>query len=99
MSYGLKGKVRNMVMEMQKLRNPGPNKIGQDVTLRQHMTKNFKKPNGDPLGPEHLFAELGIDENLTTVNEIMEDEDTRYLMAEIVRQGIRRGMGLAQREQ
>jgi hypothetical protein len=30
-----------------------------------------------------LFAELGIDENLTTVNEVMEDEDTRYLMAEM----------------
>jgi hypothetical protein len=29
----------------------------------------------------------------------MEDEDTRYLMAEVVREGVRRGMGLAQREQ
>jgi hypothetical protein len=29
----------------------------------------------------------------------MKDEDTRYLMAEIVREGVRRGMGLAQREQ
>jgi hypothetical protein len=42
MSYGLKGKVRTMVTEMQKLRNPGPNKIGQDITLRQHMAKNYK---------------------------------------------------------
>lgn len=99
MSYGLKGKVRQMVMEMQKIRNPGKEKIGRDVTLRQFMADNYHDPNGNPLGPKHLFAELGIDENLTTVNEIMEDEDNRFLMAELIRQGVRRGMGLAQREQ
>jgi hypothetical protein len=63
------------------------------------MAKNYKTPNGEPLSPNHLFAELGIDENYTTVNDVMKDEDTRYLMAEIVREGVRRGMGLAQREQ
>lgn len=87
-----------MVSKMQTLRNPGPTKIGQDITLRKFMAKNYKTPNGDPLGPEHLFAELGIDENLTTVNGLMENEDTRYLAAELIRQGVRRGMGLAQRE-
>lgn len=99
MSYGLKGKVRQMVSEMNALRNPGPGKISRDVTLRAHMAKNFKAPSGEALGPEHLFAELGIDENLTTVNEVMQDEDSRYLIAELMRQGVRRGMGIAQREQ
>jgi hypothetical protein len=99
MSYGLKGKVRQMVTEMQKLRNPGKEKIGEDITLRQHMARNFKSPAGDPLGPEHLFAELGIDEHRTTVKEVMDDEDNRYLMAELMREGARRGMGIAQREQ
>lgn len=99
MSYGLKGKVRQMVTEMQTLRNPGPGNIGRDITLRQHMAENFKAPSGEAVGPEHLFAELGIDENRTTVNELMENEDTRYLMAELIRQGVRRGMGIAQREQ
>lgn len=96
--YGLKGNIRKMVTEMNAARNPGPKKIAKDVSLRQHMAKNYKTPNGEPLGPEHLFAELDIDENYTTVNELMQDEDTRYLMAEIVREGVRRGMGLAQRE-
>jgi hypothetical protein len=97
--YGLKGNIRKMVTEMQQVRNPGPTGIAKDVTLREHMAKNYKTPNGEPLSPNHLFAELGIDENYTTVNDVMKDEDTRYLMAEIVREGVRRGMGLAQREQ
>lgn len=99
MSYGLKGKVRDMVMTMQVLRNPGPSQIGQDITLRQHMAENYKAPSGEALGPEHLFAELGIDENRTTVHELMQSEDNRYLMAELMREGVRRGMGIAQREQ
>jgi hypothetical protein len=82
MSYGLKGKVRQMVTEMQQVRNPGPTGIAKDVTLREHMAKNYKTPNGEALSPNHLFAELGIDENYTTVNDVMKDEDTRYLMAE-----------------
>jgi hypothetical protein len=87
-----------MVLEMQRQRDPGPGEVARDITLRQHMAENFKDPNGKPLGPEHLFAELGINEHTTTVKQVMEDEDTRYLMCEIVRQGVRRGMGLAQRE-
>jgi hypothetical protein len=42
MSYGLKGKVRQMVTEMQQVRNPGPTGIAKDVTLREHMAKNYK---------------------------------------------------------
>lgn len=99
MSYGLKGKVRQMVTEMQTLRDPGKGKIARDITLRQFMAENYKDPNSNPLGPEHLFAELDINPHFTTVKEVMDDEDTRYLMAEIVREGVRRGMGLAQREQ
>jgi hypothetical protein len=98
MSYGLKGRVRESVLEMQRQRDPGPGQVARDVTLRQFMAENFKDPNGNPLGPEHLFAELGINEHTTTVKQVMDDEDTRYLMVEIVRQGVRRGMGLAQRE-
>ena len=99
MSYGLKGKVRESVERMQKIRNPGKDKIGRDITLRQFMQENFKDPNGKPLGPQHLFAELGIDEHRTTVEDLMNDEDSRFLVAELIRQGVRRGMGLAQREQ
>lgn len=98
MSYGLKGKVKSMVMEMQKLRNPGKEDIAEDITLRRYMAENFKMDAGEALGPEHLFAELGINENRTKVKELMDDEDDRYLVAELIREGIRRGMGLAQRE-
>jgi hypothetical protein len=97
--YGLKGKSEEWLRRCKSFATPGRIRSARTSRFAQHMAKEFKKPGGEPLGPEHLFAELGIDENLTTVNEIMEDEDSRFLMAEIVRQGVRRGMGLAQREQ
>ncbi len=96
--YGLKGKVREMVLAMNALRDPGPGKIGRDISLRQHIAETYKKPSGESLSVGHLFHELGINENSTTVREVMENEDTRYLMAEVVREGVRRGMGLAQRD-
>lgn len=97
--YGLKGNIRQTVEEMNALRNPGPGEIARDVTLRQHMATKFKDADGKPLGPEHLFAELGINEHQTTVHQAMEDTDTRFLVAELIREGARRGMGLAQRDQ
>jgi hypothetical protein len=99
MSYGFKGKAKEIVMELQQLRTPGKDKIAEDITLRQFIPKKFKKESGEPLSLGHMFAELGINEHQTTVKELMDDEDNRYLMAEIVREGVRRGMGLAQREQ
>lgn len=97
--YGLKGKVRQMVSEMNALRDPGPEKIGRDISLRDHIAENYKKPGGEPLSVKHLYHELGINEHATTIKQVMEDEDTRFLMAEVIREGVRRGMGLAQREQ
>ncbi|CAN5335651.1 hypothetical protein BH10ACI2_BH10ACI2_21090 [soil metagenome] len=99
MSYGLKGKVREMVLTLNAIRDPGPTTIGRDISLRELVAENYQKPGGEPLSVNHLFAELGINEHLTTVNEVMQDEDTRYLMAELIREGVRRGMGLAQRDQ
>lgn len=97
--YGLKGKMRETVEELNALRDPGPGNIAQDVTLRQLMAKKFKGADGNPLGVNHLFAELGIEENLTTVHEAMKTEDGCFLVAELIRESARRGMGLAQRDQ
>ena len=95
MSNGLKGKVREMVTRMDAIRQD-PNG-GRDIGLRQFMAENYQT-NGQPLTPEHLYAELGIDPQRTRVKDLMADEDSRYLMAEIVRHGVREGMGIAARE-
>jgi HK97 family phage major capsid protein len=97
--YGLKGKVREMVTEMDTIRNPGKEQLGRDVTLRAFMADKYKDGSGQPLGPEHLFAELGVDEFRTTMHELLNDEDNKYLVAELIRESARRVMGLTQREQ
>jgi hypothetical protein len=101
MSYGLKEKVKGMVTEMNRLRYPGKDKVGQDITLRQFLAKNYKDGgDGKPLTPGHLFSELGINEHSTTVQEMFDmGDDGQYLTAELMREGVRRGMGIAQREQ
>lgn len=94
MSYGLKGKVKEIVTRMNAQRQ-----AGEDVNLRSFMAETYHAPDGTALQPEHLFAELDINPRRTQLQDVMNNEDNRYLAAEIVHQGVRRGMGLAQREQ
>lgn len=96
-THGLKGKVREMVTRMDALRQDSESP--RNLNLRQFMAENYTDLNQAPLTPEHLFAELGIEPQRTKVKDVMKDEDTRYLMAEIVRNGVRRGTGEVQREQ
>lgn len=94
---GLKGKVREIVTRMDAIRS---DKLSaRDIGLRQFMAENYKDANGNPLAPENLYSELGVNPSHTQWKDLMADEDTRYLGAEIVRNGVKRGMGLAQREQ
>jgi hypothetical protein len=99
MSYGLKGKIKEAVLTMQNIRQGSKLKGGREISLRQYIAKNFKDGDGKPLDVRHLYAELGVDENYTSVKELMETEDGSYLAAEILREAVRRSMGLAQREQ
>lgn len=96
MSHGLKGKVKEIVTRMNAIRND--KERGRDIGLRQFLAEEYKDANGQALAPEHLYAELDIDPQRTRVKDVMEAEDTKYLMAEIVRDGVRTGMGIAQRE-
>lgn len=96
MSNGLKGKVKEIVTRMDAIRQD-PNG-GRDIGLRQFMAEQYPDVNGEALTPEHLYAELEIDPQRTRVKDLMADDDSRYLMAEIVRDGVRQGMGIAARE-
>ncbi|QQS33499.1 MAG: hypothetical protein IPM50_02640 [Acidobacteriota bacterium] len=98
MGYGLKGKVREMVTAMQAVRKGSADTAGREVSLRQHMASNYKDANGNALTPQHLYAELGIDEHRTQVGQLLDMEDGGYLAAELIREAVRRGMGVAQRE-
>lgn len=90
MSFGLKGKIKQTVLAMQERREAGEN-----VTLRQFMAEEYPAAQ-----VEHLYGENNINPNRTTVDELMKDEDNgAYLMVELARDGVLRGLGKSQREQ
>jgi hypothetical protein len=94
-----KGKIREMVLAMDRMRDMGTaGRLPRDVTLRQHIAENYKDSNG-PLTPAHLFEELKINPYVTPVKELMADEDTKWLVYEFARAGVRRGMGLEARDE
>lgn len=97
MSYGLKGKVKEIITQMDAMRQDPESP--RDIGLRQYMAEEYQDSNNNPLGPEHLYAELDIEPQRTKLKDIMSQEDTKYLAAEIIRDGVRIGMGIAQREQ
>lgn len=96
MGYGLKGKVKEIVLGLEAVRTNAADP--RDMSLRQYMAENFEAPDKTPLGPEHLYADLDLDPQRTTVKELMDDEDNKYLMPLVVQDGVRVGMGIAQRE-
>ena len=89
---GVKGKVKEIVLGMQALREHNTNP--QNVNLRAHLAKHF---GGMSTGK--FYHELEVNPHATTVQELMADGDKAFLMAEIMRDGMLQGMGIAQREQ
>ncbi|HEV2762047.1 MAG TPA: hypothetical protein VGV38_03550 [Pyrinomonadaceae bacterium] len=90
-THGLKGKVRDIVRAMDALRE---DKLKpRNINLRQYLAEKYQ------LTPGQFYSELGFDPAYTTVRDLMADDDNKWLLAEIIRDGILRGMGLAQREQ
>lgn len=81
--HGLKGKVKQLHHEMQAQRR----KFGLDVTLKSHLADNY-----DNLTPNDLYNELEIDPRIVTVENLLTmDEDTTWLVPEIIRDAIRIG--------
>jgi hypothetical protein len=66
----------------------------RNIGLREYLAENHKGAT-----PEMLFSELGINPSFTTVRTLMSDDDTAWLLPEIMREAVLRGMGIAQREQ
>lgn len=64
------------------------------ISLRDYVSDTFPD-----MTVENLYAENDIDPNTTTLEQLFASDDKKYLAAEIVRDGILRGMGVSQREQ
>lgn len=89
---GLKGKVKAMVRRMNALRED--KERPREINLRTLLVEEY-----GGLTPDHLYNEIGIDPTTDTVRDLMADEDNAYLLPELIRDAVRRGMGMAQREQ
>jgi hypothetical protein len=94
--HGFKGNIRKMVAAMDAMR--GDKNRPRDVTLRQFLADPKLNGRDLKLNPGHLFSELGIDPRVTSVKELMADDDLKWLVYEFARAGIRRGMGVEARE-
>lgn len=91
MANGLKGKVRQIVQEMHAIRTD--RNAPRDISLREHLAASYEQ------SPDHMFAELGVNPHSTTVQQLMQDDDNRYLLPEVMRQGMQRGMGVVARQE
>lgn len=86
----MKAKIREMLLAMEAMRT---NKNGgRNISLRQYLAEKFQ------MHPGKFFSEIGIDPKYTTVDSLMNDPETAQLLPEFIREGMLRGMGLAQRE-
>ncbi len=84
-----KGKVKEIVLGLEAVRKDDK----QDVSLREYIEENY-----EDVSIEHLYHDNDIDPNRTSLQELFADEDKKYLAVEVVREGIKRGMGTSQRE-
>ena len=86
----MKGKLKEIVLSMQKRR-----KKGENVTLRSFLGEKYPD-----ISIGKLYHDNGINPHRMSVDELMEDRSNgAYLMVELAREGIMRGMGKSQREQ
>lgn len=88
---GVRGKVREIVMGMQAVRSHKTEP--RNIRLSAYLSEKF-----DGMSPGKFYHELGINARTTTVQDLMNDPDNAFLMAEVIRDGILQGMGITARE-
>lgn len=94
--FGFKGKIEGLMARLQERR-----KAGVDASLNAVLAEGgeFQAEDGKAATSQDLFRELGVDVRTTKIDDLMSDSDARHLMPEIVRNSVRKGMGLVAREQ
>jgi len=99
MELGLKGKIKQTYEELQKIRagNMAPLELcgKRDVSLVEYLSAKYKEgcdKNG-VFDINHLYHELGINPSSMTVSQLIDlDQDSRWLVPEIFRDAIRKGV-------
>lgn len=100
-NYGFKGKMQAIHKDMEKIRksaglDPKSPFAGQaDVTLMDFLSANYKEGCGKDglFDIGQLYYELGVNPDVMTVEQLLDlDQDSRWLVPEIFRDAIRKGM-------
>ena len=100
MILGLKGKMKEIHKDLEKIRAGTVEPTGllagkRDVTLVEYLGVNFKDGCGKDgvFDIQHLYNELGINPNKMTIEQLIDlDQDSRWLVPEIFRDAIRKGL-------
>jgi hypothetical protein len=100
MILGLKGKMKEIHKSLEKIRSGSQEATGQlagkrDVTLVEYLGANYKEGCGNDgvFDIQHLYNELGINPSKMTVEGLIDlDQDSRWLVPEIFRDAIRKGL-------
>ena len=99
MELGLKGKIKETYEDLQKIRAGNlklPALCGKrDISLVEYLGVKYKEGcNAEGVFDiNHLYHELGIDPNSMTVSQLIDlDQDSRWLVPEIFRDAIRKGV-------
>lgn len=100
MILGLKGKIKELVKKVEAVRSGGPEAnskfAGQrDISFAQYLAAHFKDgcdKNGQ-FDMAHLYTELGVNPDTMTIAQLIDlDQDSRWLVPEIFRDAIRKGL-------
>lgn len=100
---GLKGKIKETYFELEKIRggtaakDETPAKLQgmRDVSLTQYLSAKYPAGCGKDgvFEMDRLYAELGINPDTMTVHNLIDlDQDSRWLVPEIFRDAIRKGI-------
>lgn len=103
MNLGLKGKIKEIHKSVEAYRKgvvkPSEDLFGKrDVSLVEYLSKKYPEGNGKDgvFDIQHLYSELNINPNKMTVEALIDlDQDSRWLVPEIFRDAIRRGIRTA----
>lgn len=95
----MRGRLSQWYRQLDALRTDSENP--RDISFREFLAETGQAANdSQPLTPERVFAELGLNWQTCTFKQLTAHEDGFFLAAELVREAIDRGMrGVTLREQ
>lgn len=93
-NYGFADKMKEIVMTLDDQRKSQVLKgVKRDLSLNEYIAAKYSLTDGTPMNYETLLNDLGVEPNRMTVDQLLSAPiGTRYLVPEIIREAIRKGL-------